>query len=526
MERKFFPLSAVTRRINELLQPAITKQYWVKAEVSSGRERGGAFYCDLIESDAGGKVVAKLACTIWQRDLASIRELFKSSNMDLVLDDGTNVGFLCSLQYSPQYGISLRVVDADPAIALGEMEIKKREIIERLQKEGLFEPNKSLPVPLLPLRIGLITSFGSAAYNDFITTLKSSGFGFTILLADAMVQGDQTEMSVLKALDALCRLKVELIVIARGGGSKTDLYYLDNEAVARRITNSGIPVWCGIGHDIDTSVLDYVANKAFKTPTAVAEEIVARFVQMRRQLDESVNTLSTVWTYRLKIDQDYLERALTGIRQGPRKLLDVTTSSVMERAQTLSLRVKERLAHKKVRVEVNRERLHYQPIALIRSSAEKLVTKRNELQVRARFVLSGSATKLSGLKGRFDKERFMRRLQVERDRNARDFVQIKNLFLADLRFKAQQLHNLKGRFRQERVGQLLLAERKSLAGKAATLKAADPQSALQRGFALVYRLDGVLVRSINDIPEHESIRTRLSDGTITSEVTSKEIWHE
>ena len=141
MERKFFPLSAVTRRINELLQPAITKQYWVKAEISSGRERGGAFYCDLIETDAGGKVVAKLACTIWPRDLVNIRELFKSRNMDMVLDDGTNVGFLCSLQYSPQYGISLRVVDADPAIALGEMEIKKRAIIERLQKEGLFEPN-------------------------------------------------------------------------------------------------------------------------------------------------------------------------------------------------------------------------------------------------------------------------------------------------------------------------------------------------------------------------------------------------
>jgi exodeoxyribonuclease VII large subunit len=526
MERKFFPLSAVTRRINELLQPAITKQYWVKAEISSGRERGGAFYCDLIETDAGGKVVAKLACTIWPRDLASIRELFKSRNMDLVLDDGTNVGFLCSLQYSPQYGISLRVVDADPAIALGEMEIKKRAIIERLQKEGLFEPNKILSVPLLPLRIGLITSAGSAAYNDFVTTLKSSGFGFTVLLADALVQGDQTERSVLKALDALSRLKVELIVIVRGGGSKTDLYYLDNEAIARRIANCGIPVWCGIGHDIDTSVLDYVANKAFKTPTAVAEEIVARFIQMRRQLDESVNTLSTVWTYRLKIDQDYLERVLTGIRQGPRKLLDVTSGALMERAQTLSLRVKGRLAHEKVRVEVSRERLHYQPISLIRTAAEKLSVIRNNLQTRAKFALSGSAAKLSGLKGRFERERFMRRLQVERDRNTRDFAQIKSRLLAELRLKTQQLYNLKGRFRQERVSQLLLAERKSLAGKAATLKAADPQSALQRGFALVYRMDGALVRSIHDIPEHESIRTLLSDGTIVSEVTSKEIRHE
>ena len=139
MEKRFFPLSAITKRINELLEPAISKQFWVKAEISTGRERGGAFYCDLVETDAGGKIVAKIACTIWQRELATIKELFKARNMDLVLTNGTVVGFLCSLQFSPQYGLSLRVIDADPSIALGEMELKKREIIERLQKEGLFE---------------------------------------------------------------------------------------------------------------------------------------------------------------------------------------------------------------------------------------------------------------------------------------------------------------------------------------------------------------------------------------------------
>jgi len=305
MEKRFFPLSAITKRINELLEPAINKQFWVKAEIATGRERGGSFYCDLVETDAGGKIVAKISCTIWQRDLTTIRELFKTKGMDLVLDNGTVVGFLCSLQFSPQYGLSLKVIDADPSIAMGEMELKKRDIVERLQKEGLIEPNKRHFVPLLPLNIGLITSSGSAAFNDFIQTLTMSGFGFKVHLADAMMQGDQTERSVIKALDALCKLNVELIVIARGGGSKTDLYYLDNESIARKIAACAIPVWSGIGHEIDTSVLDYVANKTFKTPTAVAEEIVARFVQMRRQLDESTSTLNTVWGYRLKIDREY-----------------------------------------------------------------------------------------------------------------------------------------------------------------------------------------------------------------------------
>ena len=105
MEKRFFPLSVITKRINELLEPAISKQFWVKAEISTGRERGGAFYCDLVETDAGGKIVAKIACTIWQRELSTIKELFKARNMDLVLTNGTVVGFLCSLQFSPQYGV-------------------------------------------------------------------------------------------------------------------------------------------------------------------------------------------------------------------------------------------------------------------------------------------------------------------------------------------------------------------------------------------------------------------------------------
>jgi len=235
MEKRFFPLSAITKRINELLEPAISKQFWVKAEISTGRERGGAFYCDLVETDAGGRIVAKVACTIWQNELSTIRRAFKARSMDLVLTNGTVVGFLCSLQYSPQYGLSLRVIDADPSIALGEMELKKREIIERLQKEGLFETNKERFVPILPTRLGLITSAGSAAYNDFIQTLMASGYGFKVYLTDAMVQGDQTEKSVLRALDALTGLDVDLVFIIRGGGSKTDLYFMDNETIARTI---------------------------------------------------------------------------------------------------------------------------------------------------------------------------------------------------------------------------------------------------------------------------------------------------
>jgi len=522
MDKRFFPLSSITNRISELLQPAITKRFWVKAEVMSGRERGGAFYCDLIETGTNGKIAAKISCTIWTQELNSIRNIFKSNGMELVLTDGTIVGFQCSLQYSPQYGISLRVIDADPSIAMGEMELKKREIIERLQKEGLFTPNKECSVPLLPLEIGLISSSGSAAYNDFIQTLSTSGFGFKIHMADAMMQGDQTEKSVLRAIDVLQKLSVELIVIARGGGSKTDLYFLDNEAIARKIAGCTIPVWTGIGHEIDTSVLDFVANKAFKTPTAVAEELVARFVQMRRQLDESTNTLQTVWTYRFKIDREYLDRAITGIHQGPRKLLDVTASNLRERAQDLRHRVSGRLSTEHILIEGKRGQLRTIPITIIQKHLERLTAKGLNLGTQVKFALSSSTTIIAGLKSRFDRNRFIKRLQLEHDVTDKSRQQFISRFNAILTLKSMQQGNRKERFRLGKIKQRIVMERKSLNDKMATLRAIDPQNALQRGFALVYRKDGSLIKSISDISEKDIIYTHVADGSVTSEVTAKE----
>ncbi len=522
VDKRYFPLSAITTRINELLQPAITKRFWVKAEVMSGRERGGAFYCDLIETAENGKIAAKISCTIWSQELTSIRNLFKSKGMDLVLTDGTVVGFQCSLQYSPQYGISLRVIDADPSFALGEMELKKREIIERLQKEGLFQPNKECFIPLLPQNIGLISSSGSAAYNDFIQTLTASAFGFKVHMADAMMQGDQTEKSVLRAMDTLCKLGVELIVIARGGGSKTDLYFLDNEAIARRIAACSIPVWTGIGHEIDTSVLDYVANKSFKTPTAVAEELFARFIQMQRQLEEATNTLQTVWAYRFKIDRDYLDRAIIGIHQGARKLLDVTVSSLREQAQDLRHRVSERLSTEHIQLEGKRSQLKSLPIAVIQKQVERLSSKKQNIGTQVKFALSGWSSTLNRLKGRFDKNRYIKLLQLESDSHDKTQQQLLNRFNAAVKLLTMQQENRKNRFRVEKIRQRILTERKSLNNKMATIRATDPQNALQRGFALVYRQDGQLIRSIHEIHKHDTIRTQVADGIVISEVVTKE----
>lgn len=177
--------------------------------------------------------------------------------------------------------------------------------------------------------------------------------------------------------DRLVAVDVELIVIARGGGSKTDLSFLDNEAIVRKIVGSPLPVWTGIGHEVDVSVLDFVANRSFKTPTAVAEELVGRFVQMRRQLDESANTLRTVWSYQLKLkrNQEYRDRSKTGIRQGVRKLLEVTASQLREQAQMLRLRVQGRISDERSQRNVWEKRLRTAPLGTLKITSDRLSTK-------------------------------------------------------------------------------------------------------------------------------------------------------
>ncbi len=449
----FFTVSAVTTRIQEILQPAIGKQFWIKAEISSGRERGGHFYCDLVETGENGKIIAHLSCRIWRQSFDKIKAKFKQHNLTPDFSDGTVAGLKCSLTFHPQWGIALDVVDADTSVALGELELRKQAILERLKNEGLFESNKLLSVPFLPIRIGLITSAGSAACQDFIETIQRSTFGFQILLADSTVQGENTEKTVLKALDTLEQLNPDLVVMVRGGGSKTDLSYLDNEAIARRIAGYRFPVWTGIGHEIDTSVLDYVANRFFKTPTAVAENIINIFSELQRYIDGARHHLKTSWNFNLQREKLWLSNALVGIRQGTTKTLRYHISMLQSQGLRLSRNTIQRILAEQMGIKAKQERLCF-------------LGKQNISQ--------------------------------------------NNLML----------HDMTRRFSRDRFLQKLLIEERFLQDKFSLLKAMEPDSIVQRGFAILRDENGKIINSVKKIKAGTTIHTTVRDGEINSTVTS------
>jgi len=188
--------------------------------------------------------------------------------------------------------LQFRMTAIDPTFTLGVMAADRAALLSALAGEGLLGANAQRSLPPVPLRVGLATSLGSAAHADIVTVLEQSGLGFTLVEADTAVQGIGAEDRIVAALDGLEAANVDLVLLARGGGSKTDLAVFDHPLVARRIATAGVPVFTGIGHDIDRSVADEVAFAAHTTPTAAAQAVVALVIAWLRRLDQVAQRLA------------------------------------------------------------------------------------------------------------------------------------------------------------------------------------------------------------------------------------------
>jgi len=252
---------------------------WVTAELSDLRVSGGHCYVELLEKDSRGQTVAKLRANIWQNYFLAIRRKFYAAT-GRDISAGLKVMLFGSVSYHNIYGLSFVVSDIDPSYTLGDLERLRREIIERLTREGLAQLNRVIPFPEAPQRIAVISAAGAAGYGDFINQLESSpeGFKFYPFLFPAVMQGERTASSVISALD-LIEQTIDLwdcVAIVRGGGATTDMNGFDNYDLARRVCTFPLPVVVGIGHERDRCVLDELAGVRCKTPTAVATFFIDR----------------------------------------------------------------------------------------------------------------------------------------------------------------------------------------------------------------------------------------------------------
>lgn len=286
---KAISLREFNNRIKQLLNNRMVQNCWIVADLSDVAIRGGHCYLELVEKNAAGATVAKVRGIIWAGRVQYLRSKFLAvTGQDL--KSGLKVMVEASVNYHEQYGLSVIITDIDPSYTIGDMERLRREILARLQKEGVIDMNRQLPIPPVPQRIAVVSAAGAAGYGDFMNQLHNNSYKlqFYTCLFPATMQGSNTSPSIIAALDKIAGNMdmFDCVVIIRGGGSTSDLNSFDDYNLAANVAQFPLPVIVGIGHERDMTVLDYVAAIRVKTPTAAAEWLITRGVEALSYLDQ------------------------------------------------------------------------------------------------------------------------------------------------------------------------------------------------------------------------------------------------
>lgn len=283
----------LSARIAQLTASAFPADLWVEGQIRNlSRSKPGHVYFDLVEPTAAGQPVqSQVSITLLAPEKKHVNEQLKRAGGAVRMEDGIEVRIQGRLRwYAPRGTLQFRMHGIDPAFTLGRLQADRDRILAALAADGVLDANRAHALPLVPLRIGLVTSVGSAAHADVMSELTASGFGFTVRTVDARTQGVDCGPSVTRALRLLAADCVDLVLVVRGGGARTDLAGFDTDAIARAIGAMPVPVFTGIGHEIDRSIADEVAHQAHKTPTAAAAQVVSMVRAFLDRLDERWST--------------------------------------------------------------------------------------------------------------------------------------------------------------------------------------------------------------------------------------------
>jgi exodeoxyribonuclease VII large subunit len=336
-------------RIARVVVKSLPGEHWVRGEVQGLRpNRSGHQWFELVDPgdpdpmfDTGP---AKIQTVIWGGTWRRLQGGRLRRAPGFELRNGVEVRLRGHLEFWKEGGrLQFVISDVDPEFTLGVLAVSRERILRDLAEAGLLERNRALPMPTVPLEVGLITSHASAAYHDFLQELAASRLGFRVRHVHSVVQGPGAEASVVRALRRLSALPLDVVAIVRGGGSRTDLAVFDSERIARAVALMPMPVLTGIGHEIDTSVADVVAHASYKTPTACAAAIVERVHDYLGLLHERWDALAERVDARLEDAEDGLADTARRIAVATRHRVTVADQVLEHRAHRLARAARQEL---------------------------------------------------------------------------------------------------------------------------------------------------------------------------------------
>jgi len=331
-------LFELNQKVKEALLQSFQAKYWVIAEVSEVKENSsGHCYLELIQKDElQDYPKAKARATIWSYTYRMLKPYFETTT-GRPLASGIKILVQVEVIFHEVFGYSLNITDIEPSFTIGDIEQKRREAIEKLIADGVFDMNKGLPLPILPKRVAVVSSPSAAGLQDFVNQLNANNYGYVIkhTLFTATMQGSTAEESIIAALNKIydqCS-KFDIVVIIRGGGSQADLACFDSYWLAAHVAQFPLPIITGIGHEKDISVVDLVAHTKLKTPTAAAEFILNKFVEaesvilelkekieyiidesisnQRLQFEKKLSLIATPILQKLSKEEIFIERFLS-----------------------------------------------------------------------------------------------------------------------------------------------------------------------------------------------------------------------
>ena len=462
--RKIFAVRELVSTVRTELERSFTDIY-VEGEVSNYRPaESGHVYFTLKDG------AAQLRVVLWRSQARLLR--FRPENgMQVIIRGRVTV-------YEERGELQLQAEFIEPKGA-GALQLAFEQLKAKLAAEGLFDPGRKKTLPALPRRIGLVTSSRAAALRDILNILQRRHESVNVLIYPAQVQGDVAASEVSAGVRYLNRHgKVDVIIVARGGGSLEDLFAFNDEELARTIAASKVPVISAIGHETDFTICDFVADRRAATPSEAAEIVVAA----KHELDDRALTLH-------------------------RRLLKATQYRLLLARNTLSrltqhpsfARMKDSLARREQRLD---DRFH----RMARAEAQILTRMRRQLEV---------------LDSRLRHHDMRIRLgNVRRELGNRETALAAAMadFLARRREQLGQPVASLGRSAET----LMLQRRSQLLALDRSLHALSPKAVLERGYALVFDKNGSLIKKASQLATGDKVRTELGQGRFTSEVQNVE----
>lgn len=303
--------------VKETIELTFTQQFWVEAELADATERRGHLYLDLVQKDEHSATpIARASARCWASVWASVRPRFERTTRQR-LTAGMKVLLRVYPQFHQAYGFSWIVTDIDPTYTLGDMQRQRQEIIDRLKRDGVFDMQRELALPMFCQRIAVISSATAAGFGDFCNHLQHNdyGFHFAVELFPAIMQGEQVEPTVISALDSInSRIDdFDCVVIIRGGGATVDMSGFNTLLLAENVANFPLPIITGIGHDRDESIIDMISFMQVKTPTAAAAFLIERLLNVSERITAATSSITRCVQEKLEYERIRLTALSTRI---------------------------------------------------------------------------------------------------------------------------------------------------------------------------------------------------------------------